>query len=136
MVPVKQFRCVCCRKAFTRKTEAKRLSYCSAECSRKVQRHKGKVSRRLRIESGPVHYIPLGRLIRRDKGICHICGEAVRRDVDVQHDMAPSRDHVLPLAKGGTHTWGNVRLAHRICNSLKRDTVPASGVDMQRWLFA
>ena len=39
-------------------------------------------------------------------------------------DNYPSRDHVVPLAKGGTHTWDNVKLAHFRCNTLKRDNMP------------
>lgn len=31
----------------------------------------------------------------------------------------PSVDHVIPLSKGGTHTWDNVKLAHKRCNSKK-----------------
>jgi 5-methylcytosine-specific restriction endonuclease McrA len=30
-------------------------------------------------------------------------------------------DHIIPLSKGGTHTWDNVRPAHRRCNELKGD---------------
>ena len=33
----------------------------------------------------------------------------------------PSVDHMIPIAKGGTHTWDNVQLAHRYCNSIKSD---------------
>ena len=36
---------------------------------------------------------------------------------------APTVDHILPLAKGGTHTWDNVQLAHWSCNSDKSDTI-------------
>lgn len=36
----------------------------------------------------------------------------------------PSVDHVKPLAKGGKHSWRNVVLAHRICNTLKSDREP------------
>ena len=31
----------------------------------------------------------------------------------------PSIDHVIPVSKGGTHTWDNVKLAHRHCNTMK-----------------
>ena len=31
----------------------------------------------------------------------------------------PSIDHVIPLSKGGTHSWDNVKLAHFSCNSAK-----------------
>ena len=33
----------------------------------------------------------------------------------------PTIDHVIPLAKGGMHSWDNVRLAHHNCNSIKGD---------------
>lgn len=38
--------------------------------------------------------------------VCRACHEAA---------------HVLPVVKGGTHTWDNVQLAHRGCNSSKDD---------------
>ena len=31
----------------------------------------------------------------------------------------PSIEHIKPAALGGSHTWDNVKLAHRRCNSLK-----------------
>jgi 5-methylcytosine-specific restriction endonuclease McrA len=34
---------------------------------------------------------------------------------------APTVDHIIPLARGGSHTWDNVQLAHHLCNSLKGD---------------
>ena len=37
--------------------------------------------------------------------------------------MICSKDHIIPLAKGGEHSWDNIQLAHRICNSLKADKV-------------
>jgi 5-methylcytosine-specific restriction endonuclease McrA len=48
----------------------------------------------------------------RDAGLCGLCGDPVD----------PSRfhiDHVRPLACGGTHTYGNVQLAHPACNLRK-----------------
>lgn len=35
----------------------------------------------------------------------------------------PSKDHIIPLAKGGTHTWDNMQVAHIICNSEKGASV-------------
>lgn len=121
---VKRFRCRYCGKVFEKFTGAKRLIYCGKTCNDKAADHVSKVRRRLRIHAGPVHVVTLKALIRRDKAVCHLCGDKVRLDLGIMHDLAPSRDHVIPLAKGGTHTWGNIKLAHRICNSIKRDTMP------------
>lgn len=50
----------------------------------------------------------------RDGGVCQYCG-----------DPADSIDHVIPRAKGGTHTWENVVAACRPCNVHKRDRLLA-----------
>ena len=103
---------------------------CSSECSRK---HSNTMSsrrkdRRFTREQMIDRDIDLYKLFMRDKGICHICGGLCdwndieeRESGMVAGNMYPSIDHVLPIAKGGTHQWSNVKLAHRICNSLKSD---------------
>jgi 5-methylcytosine-specific restriction endonuclease McrA len=48
----------------------------------------------------------------RSQGRCGICGDYV--PVADQ-----SLDHIIPLARGGTHEPANVQLAHRVCNSRK-----------------
>ena len=70
--------------------------------------------------------ISLERLVRRDDGVCRLCGKPVRSDdvciidgATVCGPLYPSVDHVVPLSQGGVHAWGNVQLAHRLCNSLK-----------------
>lgn len=66
--------------------------------------------------------ITLDKLVKRDGNRCHICGgECDRSDKAYGNvgPMYPTVDHVVPLSKGGTHTWGNVKLAHFQCNSEK-----------------
>lgn len=48
----------------------------------------------------------------RDGGICQLCGHPVM--LDDYHI-----DHIKPLAKGGTHEYANVQLAHPFCNISK-----------------
>ncbi len=100
--------------------------YCSKKCQRKQRpkdrkRLKGKV-----IDKD----ISLLKLAERDKGICQICGLEVRWDDIEEKDQAiiagdyyPSIDHIIPLSKGGMHSWDNVQLAHRKCNSYKCDKI-------------
>lgn len=73
--------------------------------------------------------ITLKGLIKRDNGICQICGGAIDiTAIDKGHALGdyPSLDHIIPLSRGGTHTWNNVQLAHMRCNSGKCDKVPAN----------
>lgn len=67
--------------------------------------------RRKRAQKG-TQVVPVNREIvaRRDGWICGICGKPVTR-------ATWSLDHVVPLSKGGAHTYANVVLAHRSCNS-------------------
>lgn len=70
----------------------------------------------------------LKELFKRDKGICYICNKkcdyedyTYRGNTFIAGNYYPSIDHVIPLIKGGTDDWDNLKLAHRICNSLKSD---------------
>lgn len=108
-----------------------RKKYCSSECSKRASNRNHEAKRRLKIKAGMIDKdITLEALYTRDEGVCYICGEAciwedyTTRDGQKQcGNLYPSIDHMIPLAKGGEHSWANVRLAHRRCNALKRDTV-------------
>ena len=105
--------------------------YCSKKCSTKHYKT-GSIADRLRGCGRSGEYrdcISLDDVIERDGGICYLCGCETSKD-DCWHDVNgyhvcgdtyPTRDHVIPIARGGTHTWDNVRLACRRCNSLKND---------------
>lgn len=51
-------------------------------------------------------------LYERHRGVCGICGEAV------DHDNFEC-DHVVPLSRGGEHSYANTQLAHPRCNRVK-----------------
>lgn len=61
----------------------------------------------------------------RDGWKCHLCGGDVPQGLNWWDDdtrrLYPTVDHVIPLSKGGAHTWDNVKLAHFYCNSSKAD---------------
>lgn len=103
--------------------------FCSDLCRRRAQyaRAENRVKRAAQIDNS----ITLEKLYKRDNGTCWLCGGKCdyndhRVDglgVFIVGPTYPSIDHVFPLAKGGSHTWDNVRLAHHYCNTLKRDKV-------------
>lgn len=51
-------------------------------------------------------------VFERDNYTCYLCCKVVKKGDE-------SLDHVVPLTRGGTHTYDNLRLAHRSCNSRK-----------------
>ena len=99
--------------------------YCSRTCS--DREWSGSVRHRVRKYGGEYEQgITLGKLVRRDGMRCYLCGKECdwndRRWGNLGPDY-PTIDHVIPLAKGGGHTWSNVRVACARCNSDKRDIV-------------
>lgn len=104
---------------------------CSGECSNKYSWRKKELRRRTKIKEVLIDDISLEEVFRRDKGVCYICGSECnwndyewRNGIKIAGNDYPSMDHVIPLAKGGKHSWDNIRLAHRICNSKKSDNIP------------
>lgn len=116
-----QFECEECGITIVALRGDKRRKFCSHCCSRRHSDRKKETQRRYRlIENGEIdHNITLKKLIKRDNEMCYICNDKVNVNSNSNADEYPSIDHVIPVAKGGTHTWDNVRLAHRYCNSVK-----------------
>jgi hypothetical protein len=76
-------------------------------------------TRRARKRGVGYEFIDIRDVYVRDNGICRICGEAVDVALVYPEKNSKSLDHIKPLSKGGSHTWGNVQLAHLICNLRK-----------------
>ncbi len=53
-------------------------------------------------------------VLRRDKHTCQYCGNTKHLTLD----------HVIPVSKGGTHTWDNIVAACEMCNNRKGDHTP------------
>lgn len=140
IAPVKH-KCVCieCGKEFL---SIRKRSLCSDACRkersnrRRRQSHsdwskKNNRERIMRMNGEYDNDITLKSLSNRYDGTCAICGEPVdwndfhKNDngVFIAGDLYPSIDHIHPISRGGTHTWANVQLAHRICNSIKCDAI-------------
>jgi 5-methylcytosine-specific restriction endonuclease McrA len=72
--------------------------------------------------------ITLEKLFERDKGTCYLCGILCNwndhqniNGYRVTGATYPTREHVIALSLGGTHTWDNVKLACFDCNTKKHN---------------
>lgn len=66
------------------------------------------------------------KIIYATESVCWICGEPVDKSLKSPHPMSKTVDHKIPLAKGGHPSdLDNLALAHRRCNRLKSDKLPA-----------
>ncbi|MFV2055687.1 MAG: HNH endonuclease [Thiohalomonadales bacterium] len=77
---------------------------------------RGKAKRHYR-EDTYVPHLTNKSLFRRDGHICLYCGDQFRRS-------QLTRDHVLPLSRGGGDSWENVVTACFICNNRKGNRTP------------
>ena len=70
--------------------------------------------------------ITLAKVYEKDNGLCYICGckcDWNVKKITGQWGKYPSIDHVIPIHKGGLHSWENVRLACVSCNAKKQDKI-------------
>lgn len=125
-------RCSTCDTWFTPLKGPKR--YCSTKCknaafgARRRSTPQGRAERlaqyqkrRAAIKGTAVEKIVARDIYERDHWICGLCHEPIPQDAPRRHPLSASLDHVVPLAKGGSHTHENVQAAHLICNGRKGD---------------
>lgn len=67
--------------------------------------------------------VPRAEIFERDLWTCQLCEKSIDRDLSWPDPLSASLDHVVPLAKGGKHTRGNLQAAHLRCNLQKGDRV-------------
>ena len=119
--------CECCGNVFY--TTNSKQKYCSDSCRKLIEKRYASYNRgsddRLNRRNIVDTDISLEKLFLRDNGVCQICGGLCdyndcytnENGTFIAGGLYPSRDHIVPLSKGGKHSWDNVRLAHRRCNS-------------------
>lgn len=92
-------------------------SYCNKRCQnraastrREQLRGRFEITKRARLA-----------IYERDGWVCQLCHEPVDRTLHWSHDFAPSLDHIecQSWALIPDHSPSNLRLAHRLCNSLR-----------------
>lgn len=75
------------------------------------KRHEWAQARRARKRNAFVERVNRKRVFNRAGGICGICSKPIDGGFEI--------DHILPLSKGGEHSYGNCQPAHPSCNRRK-----------------
>ena len=110
-------------------TGGKRSSYCSTECRKaslavikKIAKRISKALRRARSKSVDCERVDPFKVFERDRWRCMLCGISTPKTKrGTYSDNAPELDHIVPLSKGGAHTYKNTQCACRKCNGVKSD---------------
>lgn len=102
---------------------------CSDECRDIHRRQRKRIQqdrRRARKRDAYVADVYRREVFELDDYVCHLCDEPTDPGQVVPHPRAPTIDHVIPLANGGTHEPANCRTACFICNARKSNRVAAA----------
>ena len=103
--------------------------YCSNNRARRSYKSSYK---RKKAEMGLfVEYVDRLILFDRDNGRCQICMRKVNIKLKWPHPRCATRDHIIPLSKGGETSYKNMQLAHWECNRLKNNR-PVPGGEQLR----
>lgn len=138
---LKTFTCVGCLQEFRRKANPHRgaQAYCSRACFHNSLRanpalvktvgdptkNLGYKRRRARIAAQGRDAVNRLRVFDRDGWRCWVCGvDTPATLVGTCEPNAPELDHVVPISRGGAHTYANVRCACRRCNGGRRNRLP------------
>jgi 5-methylcytosine-specific restriction endonuclease McrA len=76
---------------------------------------KQEATRRARKKNAFVESVDPRVVLERSSGTCGICGEPIEGDFHV--------DHIVPLSRGGEHSYANTQATHPRCNWDKGDKI-------------
>lgn len=138
--------CVVCGEPGGKVTRFRK--FCTSSCENKYRRYDGNVPRsgictvcgdtiifgpRPGLRSVPVgtrkcpgkhrrqqsYELTVKQLAERDGTDCRLCHDPVDMTLRWPDRWAPTRDHILPVARGGGNEAANLQLAHFTCNVRK-----------------
>ena len=135
----KQCKCKNCSLHFTQESHlGMPKQYCFI-CNRIIslerdrrERRVFRSKRRANIRNTKTENIDPFRIFDEYNWHCYICGVETPKDKRGTYEPnAPELDHIIPLAKGGTHMKDNLACCCRECNHKKSDQIPQGVVRVQ-----
>lgn len=113
-------KCVYCNGPIVGRLGNRRI-FCSKSCSAKKHKQDRKMKK---VCNGPMDVISLDVLAKKSNYTCCLCGVNCKKSTGENLWNDATIDHVIPVSKGGVHTWSNVQLLCRSCNNRKSDNLP------------
>lgn len=77
--------------------------------------------RRAALKGREAERVQRREVFERDEWKCGLCGGEIDPDLRWPDPGSVTLDHIVPLARGGGHTYGNTQAAHASCNMRKGD---------------
>lgn len=89
----------------------------------RVERTEREARRRAMKKTTMVEKVTYEEVKERYGDICYLCNTQINWKLKWPALKSKSFDHMIPLARGGTHTYENIRLTHLACNMSKGNKV-------------
>lgn len=101
-----------------------RTLHCSESCARRRQRRIAKRVLKARKRGVQAERVDPRVVFTRDGWTCQMCHKRTPSRLRGHvHPDAPELDHIVPLSKGGAHTYQNTQCACRACNGAKGNKI-------------
>ena len=132
----KAVECQCCHRTFEAKQMGRSPKFCP-ECATIVAKERNRANKKVHKYPSDIagsfngrarkacrkhggHYEPVNykSIFERDGMVCYLCGVKLKDGFDSSPD-SPTLDHVIPLARGGSHAPDNLKPCCFACNSKK-----------------
>lgn len=95
--------------------------FCSARCNEAAHQLKRKLRNRGGASDKSTDGYIRAEIALRDGWRCGICHKKVDPGLRHPDPLCGSLDHIIPVSQGGTSDPVNLRLAHLVCNTSRRD---------------
>ena len=116
------FKCAECGS--TKAQTIRWIKFCSKRCGDRYGRRATKQRKRALLASVTVENVDPFAVFHRDGWKCQICHRRTpKRLRGTSQPRAPELDHIVPLSKGGDHSYSNTQCACRECNGKKNASV-------------
>lgn len=131
----KAYKCCHCGKEYYREYGNKNR-HCSEQCKMEMRReakknspsyHASRLRRRKTFRNNRIETVNPSVVFQRSSYKCELCGKKINMKHKFPHPQSPTIDHIVPISLGGEHSYRNVRAAHMICNSNRRELTSDRG---------